>query len=226
MGNKFFTMGLCATMAVSLSGCLDGGGDAGDGPGVGAAGFEAAYNAADGKAPTADMPTALNADYAGQFKAGVRSGAAIGVDENVEIVGDLNLGVQWTENQTNNPFTGSASNIVVTNVVSGTSETLSGSLNVDPDQANTITRTNVPGSTIAGISVPESNTGAFAVGFNGQLTGAEGAVDATVGITGFFRGPQGESMVGVVNGGFKEADSTNPALFDAAVGGVAYLDRQ
>lgn len=215
---------LCLGFATALSGCVGGGG--GGVGGGGAAGFEAAYDAANAKAPTSDMPTAIAANYSGQFKAGVNSGSANGVNENVEIVGDVDVAVDWTDGQTTNPFSGTASNIVVTDVQTGENETLTGTLSVDDGIGGAIDRATIPAQVVGGVSIPEVNTGGFQFGMTGELSGSEGALDATVLVGGSFRGPGGESMVGVVSGGFKEVGSTNPGLFDAGIGGVIYLESE
>lgn len=228
----FLKSALCLVVATALSGCLGsggsggGGGGAGGGGGGGSAGFEAAHDAANAKVPTSDMPTRIAADYSGQFKAGVNSGSANGVNENVEIIGDVAVAVDWTNGQTTNPFSGTASNIVVTDVQTGDSETLTGTLNVDGGIGGVIERTTIPAQNVGGFSIPEVNTGSFQFGMTGDLSGSEGDLEATVLLGGNFRGPGGESMVGVVSGGIREVGSTNPALFDAGIGGVIYLNRQ
>lgn len=225
--HPIFKVVLAIGLTSSLSGCLgsNGSGGAAGGTAAGASDFETAYDAANGLGPTQDMPTAINATYAGQFKAGVNSGSAAGFNENVEILGDLNLAVNWTDGQTTNPFSGGAKNIVVTDVTNGASETLIGELSVLPDTGS-ISRVNIPASTVGGFAIPELNTGAFSFEVGGQVSGSEGAVDARVLVGGNFHGPAGESMVGVVSGGLKEVGSTNPAIFDAGIGGAAYLNKQ
>ena len=219
----FLAIGLTTT----LSGCLGGNGNniVAGGGGGGASDYDRAYDAALNTIPTTDMPTAINATYAGQFKAAVNDGSAPGIGEGVEVLGDLSMAVDWTDGQTTNPFTGTASNIVVTDIGSGASETLTGSLSVLPD-TGTISRVNTPASTVGGFAVPELNTGAFTFEVGGNLSGSEGEVTARVGIGGNFVGPAGETMVGVVSGGFKSVDSTSPAIFDAGIGGTAYLNKQ
>ena len=78
---------------------------------------------------------------------------------NAEILGDLTLEgrlERWPVRC--NPFSGSATNIVATDVVSGDSIQLEGTLNVDAGQPGTISRTTIP--PIGGLS-PEVNTGVF-----------------------------------------------------------------
>lgn len=220
---------LCLGVVTALSGCLGNSGGAGaggtGGGGGGSTGFEAAHDAASSKAPTSDMPTRLAAEYNGQFKAGVNSGSIGKINQNVEVIGDVKVTVDWADGQTTNPFSGTASNIVVTDVVSGASETLNGTLGVDAGIGGTIARTTIPSSVVAGVTVPEVNTGSFQFGMSGDLSGSEGKIEATVLVGGNFHGPGGESMVGVVSGGFKEEGSTNPAIFDAGIGGVIYLNK-
>jgi len=225
--SKLFRPTLCIAIATLLSGCIGGSGSGGGSGGGGSGDFETNYDAASGKAPTSDMPTQLQANYGGQFKSGVSGGGSVaGINENVEIIGDLDVAVDWTDGQSTNPFTGTASNIVVTDVVDGGSETLGGTLTVDNGIGGTIMRVATPASNIGGISVPAIETGSFQFGMTGQLSGSEGDLDATVLVGGNFHGPGAESMVGVVSGGFKEVGSTNPAIFDAGIGGVAYLNRE
>lgn len=232
LNHPIFKVVLAIGLTSSLSGCLGsngnggaaGGGAAGGGA-AGASAFDTAYDAAQGLGPTRDMPTSINATYAGQFQAEVNDGSATGIDEGVSLLGDLNVAVDWTDGQSTDPFSGTASNIVVTDAASGASETLTGELTVN-SVGNAITRVNTPASTVGGFAVPELNTGAFSMQFEGRVSGTEGEVDAVVGVGGAFHGPAGESMIGVVSGGFKEVGSTNPAIFDAGIGGTAYLNKE
>lgn len=227
--NILFKSALFVGVAAALSGCVGGGGGSGGGAGGsggGSAGFEAAHDAANEKIPTSDMPTSISANYSGQFKAGVNSGSATGVNENVEILGDVDVDVDWTDGQSTNPFSGTASNIMVTDVQSGESETLTGTLSVNDEMGGVITRTNIPAQNMGGFSIPETNTGSFQFGMTGALSGSEGDLDATVLVGGNFRGAGGETMVGVVSGGFSEVGSTDPSIFDAGIGGVVYLNRE
>ncbi|SDW66349.1 hypothetical protein [Roseicitreum antarcticum] len=188
--------------------------------------FEDNYNAAIGTQPTTNMPTRIEGDYSGQFKVGVNTGSLGDINQNAEIFGDVNVAVDWTDGQSTNPFTGSASNILVRDVTSGASETLTGTLNVDTALGGTISRVTNPSTVVGGFTIPETNTGAFQFGMNGRLSGSEGEVDATVLVGGTFHGTNAETMTGVVSGGFSEVGSTNPAIFDAGIGGVIYLNRQ
>ena len=108
-------------VATVLSGCNGSSSAGGLAGGVAGGGqdFETAFNAVSQKAPTSDMPTSLKASYEGQMKVGVNSGSAqiFGTDidaNSAEIIGDLAVDVDWTDGQTTNPFTGTASNIVAT----------------------------------------------------------------------------------------------------------------
>lgn len=227
--SKFITTTACIGLTTILSGCLGSGSGGGDDAGNGTGGpvmFEDNYDAANALVPTSDMPTRIEADYVGQFKAGVNGGSAGQIGQNSEIFGDLDVAVDWTDGQTDNPFSGTASNIYVRDAASGEGETLTGSLNVSSDIPGTIARQSIPASNIAGVAVPAVQTGAFEFGMDGTLSGSEGDLEATVLVGGNFRGEGGEAMVGAVSGGIREVGSTNPAIFDAGIGGVAYMNRQ
>lgn len=108
--------------------------------------FETAYDGVSQKAPTSDMPTSLKASYDGQMKIGVNSGWAqiFGADmdaNSAEIIGDLAVDVGWTDGQTTNPFTGTASNIVATEAGTSNSVKLDGTLTVDQGLPASLSRT-------------------------------------------------------------------------------------
>ena len=220
-------------LVMTLGGCL-GSGSAGGGAGVGGGGsgggsadFEDAYDAVAAKVLTADMPTSINATYDGQFKVGVNSGDAQvfggAVDPmNAEILGDLTLEVAWNDGQSGNPFSGSATNIVATDVVSGDSIQLEGTLNVDAGQPGTISRTTIP--PIGGLS-PEVNTGSFVVTLAGDVEHDTQQGRVYLGLNGQFHGSQGEAMLGAVNGGVNNMDDPTNQIFDAAVGGTFYASQ-
>ena len=218
-------LGLVMTLGGCLgSGSAGGGSGGGGGGGGGSADFEDAYDAVSARVLTSDMPTSINATYDGQFKVGVSSGDAqvFGgtVDPmNAEILGDLTLEVAWNDGQSSNPFSGSATNIVATDVVSGDSIQLEGTLAVDAGQPGTVTRTTIP--PVGGLS-PEVNTGSFVVTLAGDVEHDSQQGRVYLGLNGQFYGSQGEAMLGGVNGGVNDMDDPTNQVFDAVVGGTFY----
>lgn len=142
---------LALGLMTSLGGCLGSGSGGGGGGGGGGASddYETAYDEVSSRILTSDMPASINATYTGQFKVGVNGGSAelFGSDidpTNAEIIGDLELDVAWSDGGSGNPFTGTASNIVATDVVSGDSAALTGTLSVDAGQPYSISRNVIP----------------------------------------------------------------------------------
>ena len=134
-------------VATVLSGCNGSSSAGGLVGGVAGGGqdFETAFNAVSQKAPTSDMPTSLKASYEGQMKVGVNSGSAqiFGTDidaNSAEIIGDLAVDVDWTDGQTTNPFTGTASNIVATEAGTSNSVKLDGSSRASTSPSRTPAR--------------------------------------------------------------------------------------
>ncbi|MDQ2093816.1 hypothetical protein [Rhodalgimonas zhirmunskyi] len=215
-------------LMMGLLGCTTSGGGAGaGGAGGGGQDFETAYDAATARAPTSDMPTSLDANYTGQFKVGVNQGTAKVFGTNVnpqmaEIVGDLDIDVDWTDGQAANPFSGTASNIVATEAGTTNSVALNGQLAVDNSMPASISRVHTPSQVIAGHTIPEVNTGAFLFHMTGRLENGGEEGDATVQLGGNFFGPGGNAMVGAVSGGIKDVNNPGPQIFDAGLGGTFY----
>ncbi|WGW02919.1 hypothetical protein [Tropicibacter oceani] len=230
--HKLYTTILAAGLVTALSGCLQSGGGGGGGFGGGGGGggsdYEAAFDAASGRAPTSDMPTRIQAEYEGQFKVGVNGGSADLLGSQIdpqmaEIVGDLEIGVDWTDGQTANPFTGKADNITVTEAGTSNSVVLDGELTVDASLPASLTRTVIPAQVVGGQSIPEVQTGAMLLHMTGQLSHDGQRGDVTAQLGGNFVGPQGEGMIGAVVGGIKDVDDPTAQIFDAGFGGTFYL---
>lgn len=173
------------------------------------------------------MPTSLSANYQGQFKVGVNSGSAELFGSNVdpqmaEIVGDLDLDVDWTDGQAANPFSGTATNIVATEAGTTNSVAIDGQLTVDNTLPASITRNHTPAMVVQGQSIPALDTGAFLFHMTGRLENGANQGDATVQMGGNFFGPGGNAMVGSVNGGINDVNNPSPTIFDAGVGGTFY----
>lgn len=231
MGNsRLFGTCLSIGLVTVLSGCLGNGG-AGGGAAGGAGDFEAAFNAASQRAPTSDMPTSLQGNYKGQMKVGANSGASdlLGPDVNiqdVEIIGDVDLNVAWTDGMTGNPFTGTASNFIGTVAGTTNSAPIEGTLTVDTSLPGSIMRTHTPSQTIMGQTIPDLDTGAALVHMTGRMGTGDQQGDVTLQLGGAFFGPGGNAIVGPVVGGVKGVNSTNPALYDAGLGGTYYAVKQ
>ena len=229
MSKRILTPAISVGLMMSLSGCLSGGGGGGGGAGGGggSAGYEAAFDAATARAPTSDMPTSLDANYQGQFKVGVNDGTAdiFGTDvdpQMAEIIGDLDIDVAWTDGQSANPFSGTASNIVATEAGTSNSVAIAGELTVDDALPATISRVHTPSTVIAGQTIPDLDTGAFLFHMTGQLESEGRQGDATLQFGGNFFGPGGNAMVGAVSGGINDVDNPSPQIFDAGIGGTFY----
>lgn len=221
--------GTCVSvgMMMALSGCLSGGSG---GSASGSGDFETAFDAASQRAPTSDMPTALEGNYKGQMKVGVNSGSSnlvgTGMDiQNAEIIGDVDLNVAWTEGMAGNPFTGTASGFVATEAGTANSVAIDGTLNVDTALPGSISRVHTPSQVIAGQTIPAIDTGAFELTMAGQLGSGDTQGDVTLLLGGSFFGPGANAMVGAVSGGVKDVGSTNPQIFDAGIGGTFYATK-
>ncbi len=220
-----------AVLVSLLAGCL-GSGNAG-GPGLvggggGGTDFETEYGKVEKIAPTSNMPTSLNATYKGQVKLGVNSGKYLigGVDaNNAEILGDVELKVNWKDGQTKNPFTGKATNFTATEAGTSNTIALDGDLNVNTSKPGAVSRVVTPSQVIAGQTIPELKTGAFSVLMDGKLTDGKKTGDVTLLLGGNFMGAGAKSMLGTASGGVKDVKSKNPAIFDAGLGGVFYANR-
>jgi len=197
------------------------GGTGGTGGGTPAAAFSANYDAVTApslsNAPTSDMPTSLNASYSGQLKVDVNDGSAIGT-----AYGDLDVDVAWTDGQSTNPFSGTASNFSGT-LVSGQTGTIDGTLSVDDSFGGTIGRVVTTIPLPVGGSVTTA-TGAASFTMRGDLSVDGTDYDTTLLLGGAFHRPGGTAIHGPVSGGVKEK-GTGGAIFDAAAGGTFYLIR-
>lgn len=221
----------CTGLATTLSGCLGSSNSAGLGGAGGSQGYEAAFDAVTAKGPTTDMPTTIKASYEGQFKVGVNRGTAQLLGTNVdpvsaEIIGDMAIDVDWTDGQTTNPFSGTASNIVATEAGTSNSVLLDGTLTVDRGLPASLARTTIPAQVVAGFSVPEQNTGSSLFHMSGRLSNGANQGDATLQFGGTFFGPGGESMTGPVSGGINDANNPSPQIFDMGVGGTFYANKK
>jgi len=216
-------------MAFAVSGCLGNGG--GGGGGGGGPDFDTALDEATSRAPTIDMPTSLQGNYQGQFRVAVNGGAADLVDfdidpQDLEILGDLDIDVDWTEGQTANPFSGTASNIVANQTGTTNAFEIEGELAVDASLPATISQLNTPAQTIGGFDVPATDTGAFLFHMTGELAYEEQRGDVTMQMGGNFFGPGGNAMVGTAGGGINNVDNPSQQIFDAGIGGTFYLIQQ
>lgn len=218
--------GLSACLGSGSGGGGGGAGGAGGGGGGGgstpAAAFSANYDAVTAptlsNAPTSDMPTRLNANYSGQMKVDVNDGTStVGT-----AYSDLDIAVDWTDGQSANPFSGTASNFTGT-LVSGQTGNIEGTLSVNDAFGGTIGRTvtTIPLPPPASGSVTTA-TGAGSFTMTGDLTVDGKAYDTTVLLGGNFYRPGGTVMHGVATGGVKER-GTGGAIFDATAGGTFYL---
>ncbi len=223
-------IGLALLASTALAGCLGGGGTAGGAAGGGPAapaaptassGYQAEFDRISAIAPTSDMPTSIQANYAGQMRADVTEASNIVG----EIVGDVNLAVDWTDGQSANPFSGTASNFQG-RLTGGEFEAIDGTLSVDPAFSGTIARTVIPASNVAGFAIPEVQTGAMSVTLSGQLTQGSDTADTTVLLGGNFHGPGASAATGAVSGGFKDTSASGPSIFDGGIGGTYYIERQ
>ena len=213
-------------MTTALAGCLGGGGGGGNGGGGGGGGapggsFQQNFDRVSAKAPTSNMPTSIQAAYAGRLKADVTDT----VNTVGEVEGDINLDVAWTDGQSANPFTGSISNIEGT-LTGGQSGAIAGTLTVDDSFDGAIMRTVNPAQTINGIAIPETQIGALSVTLSGELTEGTTVADTQITLGGAFFGDQGEAAAGPVVGGFRVPNSPNPAIFDGTIGGQYYIEAQ
>jgi hypothetical protein len=220
---------LALLASTALAGCLGsstgGGAVAGGGGGAtgaassSAAEFQAQFDRVTGLIPTSDMPTSLQGSYSGELYATVTDASQV----TGEVLADVNLDVNWTDGQTTNPFSGGASNFRG-RTTGGDLTPISGSLTVDTNIPGTIARVDNPATTIGGFTVPATQTGAMSVTLSGQLT-ADETVDATVLLGGNFFGPGATAAQGVVSGGFSDANSSSPSIFDGSVAGQFYIER-
>lgn len=222
--SRVMRFGLALLASTAVAGCLgssNGGGTASTSGPAGSSGFQAEFDRVSAIAPTSDMPTTIQATYTGQMRADVTDASAVVG----EVVGDLNLAVDWTDGQATNPFSGTASNFQG-RATGGDFTAIDGTLSVDNTFAGTIARNVIPSSTIGGITIPEVQTGAMNVTLSGQLSQEAETVDATVTLGGNFLGAGASAATGAVSGGFNNASTSGPAIFDGAIAGTYYLERQ
>ena len=221
-------LGLALVLGTSLSGCLHGGsgggggaGGGGGGGGAGGSGFDAEFDRVTAKAPTSNMPPAINASYAGRLKVDVTDpSSTIG-----QVEGDLNLDVAWNDGQTTNPFTGTASNFTGT-LATGETGTIDGTLTVNDSFGGSISRVVNPAMNVGGITVPETQTGALSVTLTGDLSQGGTTADTLITLGGSFFGNAGEAALGPVVGGYNLPGSSNPAVFDGAIAGTYYIEQK
>ena len=207
-----------------MGGCLSSAGGGGGGGSAGAlADYEAARTATENMAPTGNMPTAIDASYTGQVKVAANTGdtaAFFGTNidpENVDLLGDLNLAINWTDGSGGTPITGTASNIVAIARDTGATTAVGGSLTVDTSQTNLVTR--IP------LGVANAASGAFNFTMAGELTNGSDSGHAYLGMNGQFFGSGGQAMVGSVSGGINDAATPSPVIFDAGVVGTFYAQQ-
>ncbi|MFN3822985.1 MAG: hypothetical protein ACK4RN_03300 [Pseudorhodobacter sp.] len=201
------------TAITGLSACLGGGGGGGGAGGGGGGSYQSSFDAVTARTPTQNMPTSLNANYKGQMKVDVNDGTDTGT-----AYGDLDIAVTWTEGQSANPFSGTASNFTGT-LASGATGDITGSLAVVDAPVGAITRSS--------FAVPAPGSGTVSVGagqftMRGDLTVDGTDYDTTLLLGGNFFGSGATAMQGAVSGGVKEK-GTGGAIFDAAAGGAFYL---
>lgn len=223
-------LGLALVLGTSLSGCLQGssgGGAGGGGTGGGGGGgggsssFDTEFDRVTAKAPTSNMPTAINASYAGRLKVDVTDpSSTIG-----EVEGDLDLDVAWNDGQATNPFTGTASNFTGT-LVTGQTGTIDGTLTVDNSFGGSISRVVNPSMNVGGVTIPETQIGALSVTLTGELSQGGTAADTQITLGGSFFGDAGEAALGPVVGGYNLPNSGNPAVFDGAIAGTYYIEQK
>jgi hypothetical protein len=192
--------------------------------------FETAYDAVSNTAPTSDMPTRLEGAYKGRLKMGVNQGPADALGSginatNAEIFGDLNLAVDWTDGQTGNAITGTASNFTANEAGSTATIGFDGTLSVDASEPATIARVVTPAQTIAGYSVPEIATGSAAWVMTGQLSRDGTTADTRLLFNGQLKGAGASSINGAVVGSLTEAGTAQTGP-DVGLGGVFYANKQ
>lgn len=220
--SRYMRFGLLLLASTAVAGCLgNSNGTASTSGAPGASGYQAEFDRVSAIAPTSDMPTAIQATYAGQMRADVTDASAVVG----EVVADLNLDVDWTDGQTANPFSGTASNFQG-RLSGGEFQAIDGTLTVDPAFPGTISRTVIPSSTVGGFTIPEVQTGAMNVALSGQLTQGTDTADTTVTLGGSFLGAGASAAIGAVSGGFSNAAAPGPSIFDGGIGGTYYLERQ
>jgi len=182
--------------------------------------FQSGFDNVTQRGPTSDMPTTLTGNYVGAISADVTNTTQkVGT-----IQGDVNLAINWTDGQTTNPFSGTASNFQGT-LTGGTSQAISGTLNVDNALPASIMRTSNTIALPTGGSTTVS-TGSMMVNLTGQLSDGTQAANTTLQLGGTFFGAGASGASGTAGGLLQSTSATNPGLFDGTIAGTYYLDRQ
>ncbi|WP_417248687.1 hypothetical protein [Celeribacter sp.] len=220
-------LGAALLVCTAIAGCnttTSGGAVGGGGSGAGGGGsssYQANFDRVTGIAPTSDMPTSIDAKYQGQLM--------VEVTDTQEIVGkviaDLDIDVNWASGQVNDPLSGGASNVKVSDGQGGAYQDVAGTLSVK-SSGNLISRNEIPESNIGGHNIPATQTGSFVAGLEGDLTFDGEVVGTDVALVGNFLGSGGNAVAGSVSGGLTDKDGGgNPTLFDGTVGGSFYLEQ-
>ncbi|MGD9917435.1 MAG: hypothetical protein AB7U46_05405 [Paenirhodobacter sp.] len=205
-------------VALSLAGCMGNGSGGGGGGGgsMSSSDYDTKFAQIENLAPTGNMPTSLKANYTGAAKMDLREGDT--GDSIGEVMADLDLDVDWTEGQTNNVWSGQATNFRGT--MNGDDFTAEGVLEVDPE-------TSTVGRSESTIALPTGGTqtvasGAMLVHLGGELT-----VDGTTGqagmqLGGAFFGDRGRAAIGTAGLGLNTDGDTSPELVGV---GTYYLEQ-
>ncbi|NNU82005.1 hypothetical protein HMH01_16325 [Halovulum dunhuangense] len=212
---------LLLACTVALGACdssTNGGGGGGGGGGSSSeTPFQENFDQVTGTAPTSNMPTSINATYAGAVQASVNDG----VEELGILDGDVTLDVAWTDGQSTNPFSGQIDNLRFTD--SDGTVALQGELVTDND-VGSISRTEVSalGQT--------AFTGSMTVLMRGNVSVQDGGEtlsgDADIQLGGPFFGSGASGSAGAASGGLRLDEGTSGAIADYAIAGEYYLRRQ
>ena len=108
----------------------------------------------------------------------------------------------------------------------GETGAIDGTLTVDDSFGGSISRVVNPAMEVAGVSVPETQIGALDVTLTGELSQGGTTADTNITLGGSFFGDAGQAALGPVVGGYKQPDSTNPAVFDGAIEGTYYIEQE
>ena len=212
-----------ALLAVgSLAGCIwNGGGGAGAGAGGGvggtAADFTQNYDRVINSIASSDVPTSINARYAGMAQMDIRDGAtSVG-----SVLADLDLALNWTDtpaaNETN-VWSGNASNFRGT--LNGAAIDASGQINVDTGlSAMNRTETTV---TLPGVGSVTTAVAGMQINLTGGVTLNGENLNAGMQLGGNCYGTQCASLAGTATGSFTNS-LVNP---DYTLSGTFYADRQ
>lgn len=221
---------ICVALAATsaLAGCFGNGNGGGTPKGGGPktlAAYDTEFNRVSGVAPTSDMPTRLQASYSGALKVDVADATVRG-----QMLGDLDLDVDWTDGQTASAVTGGSITNVQMSSGTGPLEAVAGTLTVLPNAPatpNLIARVSTP----LGIAIPGAptsiETGTMLVSLGGQLSANGETADAIIGLQGTFFGPGAEGAIGPAVGGLANSSSvgTGGLLDNGSLGGSFYVER-